>query len=120
MLCMYAFPQCSRDNTGLPLCYEECIAVKQQFCHNDWAHIEENKNRGIYFKYRGHFELPDCDLLPKYKVENKVPSCSYIGLIDMKSDEITCEYIIIYKYINILLCINIIYKMVQDIKLVLK
>lgn len=94
LLCLYAFPQCNSDQIdGLPLCYEDCIAVKMQFCFNDWAHIEDNKNRGIFFKSRGHFELPDCDKLPKYKLENKSATCSYAGLIEMKQEEITYDCI---------------------------
>lgn len=89
---MYAFPKCDVEmNTFLPLCYEDCIAVKQQFCFKDWAHIEDNNLRGISFKSRGHFRLPDCDKLPKYKIENKTSSCSYAGLIEMNKDEITCK-----------------------------
>lgn len=82
----------NNHEVGLPLCYEDCIAVKQQFCHIDWALAEDNKQRGIYFKFRGHFELPDCDKLPKYKVENSSRSCSYAGLTEMKTEEITCRY----------------------------
>lgn len=96
LLCLYAFPECSMQNNheiGLPLCYEDCIAVKQQFCHIDWALAEDNKQRGIYFKSRGHFELPDCDRLPKYKVENSSRSCSYAGLTEMKTEEITYDCI---------------------------
>lgn len=74
-----------------------------QFCFNVWAHIEDNKNRGIYFNSRGHFELPDCDKLPKYKIENKSATCSYAGLIEMKPEEITCKSFCHYRKYNLLL-----------------
>lgn len=87
---MYAYPKCE-SASFLPLCYEDCIAVKEQFCYNDWAHIEDNKVRGIFFESRGHFRLPDCDKLPKFKIENKTMSCSYAALTEMNKDEITCK-----------------------------
>lgn len=98
MLCTYAFPKCSIEKglaVGLSLCYEDCIAVKMQFCYNDWALIEDKKHRGVYFKSKGHFSLPDCDTLPRYAGKGKKQqTCSYIGLTEMKTDEITTECII--------------------------
>lgn len=93
LLCMYAFPKCVMEtSTFLPLCYEDCVAVKQQFCYNDWAHIEDNKMRGIFFESRGHFRLPNCDTLPKHNIANKTAQCSYAALIEMDKDEITCKF----------------------------
>lgn len=92
LLCTYAFPQCHLQNgypVALPLCQEDCIAVKQLFCFNDWALIEDNKQRGIYFKSRGHFELPQCESLPLYNAS--VPVCSCARLTEMKPDEITSK-----------------------------
>lgn len=96
LLCTYAFPQCVTFNgipTSLPLCYEDCIAVRYSFCYNNWALIEENKARGIRFKSRGHFELPNCDQLPRFEVVNGKPSCSHAELTVMKDDEITYDCI---------------------------
>ncbi|KAK5639427.1 hypothetical protein RI129_011919 [Pyrocoelia pectoralis] len=96
LLCLYAFPECSMQNNrevGLPLCYEDCTAVKQQFCHIDWALIEDNKQRNITFKSKGHFQLPDCDTLPRFKNQNSSRTCSYAGLTEMKTDEITYDCI---------------------------
>lgn len=78
------------NHTPLPLCYEDCVAVKQLFCYQDWALIEDNKNRGIYFKSRGHFELPDCEKLPKYSLENGTATCTYAGLTEINQSEVTC------------------------------
>ncbi|XP_006618521.1 tyrosine-protein kinase transmembrane receptor Ror2 isoform X1 [Apis dorsata] len=88
MLCMYAFPQC-HNSVGLPLCYEDCMAVRHQFCFNDWAMIEDNKQRDIYIRSRGHFTLPDCESLPKI-IKGKV-TCSHIHLTDMNEDLVTYD-----------------------------
>lgn len=89
---MYAFPQCiitEKGSVGLPLCYEDCIAVREQLCYNDWAVIEHNKEQGIFFKSRGHFQLPNCDKLPKFNPKNDTPVCSHARLTEMKTDLIT-------------------------------
>lgn len=88
MLCMYAFPQC-HNSVGLPLCYEDCMAVRHQFCFNDWAMIEDNKQRDIYIRSRGHFTLPDCESLPK--VVTGKTTCSHIHLTDMNEELVTCK-----------------------------
>ncbi|KAM0728242.1 Tyrosine-protein kinase transmembrane receptor Ror2 [Formica fusca] len=90
MLCMYAFPMC-HESVGLPLCYEDCMAVRQQFCFNDWAIIEDNKQRDIYIRSRGHFVLPECESLPK--VNKEVPTCSHVHLIDMDEEVVTYDCI---------------------------
>ncbi|KAK6620369.1 hypothetical protein RUM44_006770 [Polyplax serrata] len=95
LLCAYAFPQCSlQDNNavGLPLCAEDCIAVKHLFCYNDWALIEYNKQRKVFVKSKGHFVLPNCDLLPSFKNAKK-PVCSHAKLTEMPLNEITHDCI---------------------------
>ncbi|XP_066996818.2 tyrosine-protein kinase transmembrane receptor Ror2 [Anabrus simplex] len=95
LLCTYAFPQCvvqDGEAVGLPLCAEDCVAVRQLFCYNNWALIEDNKQRGIYFKSRGHFQLPVCENLPKFR-DSPTPTCSYARLTEMKSEEITYDCI---------------------------
>lgn len=94
LLCTYAFPQCGTwngYNIGLPLCYEDCIAVSESLCFTDWSLIELNKQKGRFLKSRGHFRLPNCSELPKYKVNNNGPTCSYAGLTEMKKEEVTCK-----------------------------
>ncbi|KAF4533477.1 hypothetical protein B566_EDAN016565 [Ephemera danica] len=93
LLCTYAFPQCQLLNAypaALPLCQEDCIAVKQLFCYNDWALIEDNKQRGIYFKSRGHFHLPDCESLPSIK-SSSPPACSHAHLTVLRTEEVTTD-----------------------------
>lgn len=95
LLCAYAFPQCvprDNDSVPLPLCYEDCIAVKGLLCFTEWALIEDNKNRNIFLKSRGHFTLPDCEALPKYN--NQTPTCSWTKLTEIKKDEVTTDCII--------------------------
>ncbi|XP_026819617.1 tyrosine-protein kinase transmembrane receptor Ror2-like [Rhopalosiphum maidis] len=58
LLCLYAFPHCQQDKSYFPLCYEDCIAVRELFCYKEWALIEANKQRGIFYKSKGHFSLP--------------------------------------------------------------
>ena len=68
MLCHYAFPDCvirAGDAAGLPLCYEECVAIQQQFCYTEWADLLKQREQGAVFRSRGHFRLPECKLLPK-------------------------------------------------------
>lgn len=91
MLCLYAFPQC-RNSIGLPLCYEDCMAVRHEFCFNEWALIEDNKERDIFIRSRGHFLLPNCESLPK--ISNDRVICSNIHLTDIN------EYLITYNCIQ--------------------
>ncbi|KAJ8918921.1 hypothetical protein NQ315_016823 [Exocentrus adspersus] len=88
LLCVYAFPECNVDKP-LPLCYEDCVAVKELFCYKEWALLEDKKAQGVFIKSRGHFRLPDCGILPVFS--NRTAGCSYAGLIDMKEDEITYD-----------------------------
>ncbi|XP_056635253.1 tyrosine-protein kinase transmembrane receptor Ror2 [Diorhabda carinulata] len=88
LLCFYAFPDCNVSKP-LPLCHQDCIAVKELFCYKDWALIEDRKDQGIFVKSRGHFRLPDCSILPKYN-KNSV-ECSYAGLTELKLDEVTYD-----------------------------
>ncbi|XP_055917209.1 tyrosine-protein kinase transmembrane receptor Ror2 [Eupeodes corollae] len=94
MLCSYAFPQCQTENgqpVKVPLCYEDCVATHLQYCYNDWVLIEEKKERGIFFKSRGHFRLPNCSVLPKYNQTAKKPNCSYIGLTKIDESEVSYD-----------------------------
>ncbi|ODN04404.1 Tyrosine-protein kinase transmembrane receptor Ror2 [Orchesella cincta] len=93
ILCTYAFPKCvlksNWDPVPLPLCYEDCIAVRQAFCYREWALIEDNNQRGINFKARGHFRLPECDSLPR--INDTSSPCSHAKLTEMLPEEITYD-----------------------------
>lgn len=89
-ICAYAFPECN-IYTPLPLCHEDCVAVKKLFCYKEWAIIEDKKAKGVFFQSRGHFRLPDCDKLPSYSIVNKSATCVYTGLTDMNKNEITYD-----------------------------
>lgn len=91
LLCHYAFPSCSfsvGQPSKKPLCREDCVAVRDLFCYNEWAMVEENNRKGIYFKNRAHFRLPDCDSLPSHGNLTD-PSCTHAGLTSIKLDEVT-------------------------------
>ena len=92
LLCHYAFPSCSWSS-GLPslkpLCREDCIAVRDLFCFNEWAMVENNIRKGIYFKSRGHFRLPVCEDLPSHGNSTTDPPCTHGGLTSVKMDEVT-------------------------------
>ncbi|GFV01577.1 tyrosine-protein kinase transmembrane receptor Ror2 [Trichonephila clavipes] len=96
LLCHYAFPACEWIDGfaySKPLCREDCIAVQDLFCYNEWAMIEDNKQRGIYFKSRGHFRLPDCNALPERGNSSSSGVCSHAHLTDIIEEEVT-EYCI--------------------------
>ncbi len=93
MLCKYAFPDCTLNDgvaVGLPLCREDCVALRHHYCFNDWATIEDNKRRGIHIKSRGHFRLPKCEKLPNYDNATKV--CTRSSVTGMRWDLSTSEY----------------------------
>ena len=87
LLCHYAFPDCvirAGDAAGLPLCYEDCIALRQQFCYTEWNKLMKRKERGQHYRSRGHFRLPECDLLPRIESANN--TCTRTGITDMRWD----------------------------------
>lgn len=77
------------------------MATHFQYCYNDWVLIEEKKERNICIKSRGHFRLPNCSLLPRYLnrsaqiLTGRPPSCSYVGLTELKNEEISCKLIVV-------------------------
>lgn len=93
LLCGFAFPKCvDRDGIGyfpLPLCYEDCEAVKMQFCYNDWILYEEQKRRGVYLESRGHFRFPNCEKLPHFSGEGTQVTCNNLGITDMNYSQVT-------------------------------
>lgn len=93
LLCAYAFPKCiNKDGLGhspLTLCYEDCMAVKMQFCYNDWIVIEEQKRRGVFFESRGHFRFPNCETLPKFAGKGSQVTCYNTGITDMDLSQVT-------------------------------
>ncbi|XP_022205112.1 tyrosine-protein kinase transmembrane receptor Ror2 [Nilaparvata lugens] len=94
LLCTYAFPLCvihNNDAIGLPLCYDDCAAVRDSICYNDWARIESNKEQGIFIRSRGHFTLPNCSALPRLSPDKKV--CSHARITETKKNEVTYDCI---------------------------
>ncbi|CAG0892811.1 unnamed protein product [Cyprideis torosa] len=96
MLCNYAFPLCDYAGSypvGLPLCYEDCVAVRDSFCHNEWVLVEENKRRGRYVKSRAHFRLPVCEDLPSLRGNAEGAKCTETGLTSFRKELATTECI---------------------------
>ncbi|XP_071543142.1 tyrosine-protein kinase transmembrane receptor Ror2-like isoform X2 [Panulirus ornatus] len=91
LLCHYAFPECQLEDgyqVGLPLCHEDCVAVRNLFCVNEWLLIEQNKQENRVFKSRNHFRLPDCDALERHGNGSR-RVCSHIGLTTVDEDQVT-------------------------------
>ncbi|XP_047514310.1 tyrosine-protein kinase transmembrane receptor Ror2 [Pieris napi] len=93
LLCAYAFPKCINKedvgNIALPLCYEDCMAVKMQFCYNGWIVIEEQKRRGVFFESRGHFRFPECEKLPRFSGKGSHVTCHNTGITEMDYSQVT-------------------------------
>ncbi|KAK3871189.1 hypothetical protein Pcinc_023649, partial [Petrolisthes cinctipes] len=93
LLCRFAFPECQLKDgyqVGLPLCKQDCVAVRRLFCVNEWLLIEQNKQENRVFKSRSHFRLPNCDTLENYSdVGDRV--CSHIGLTTVDQEQVTYD-----------------------------
>ena len=96
LLCKYAFPDCVLNEgvaVGLPLCQQDCIALRNHFCFKDWAMIEDNKRRSIFVESRGHFRLPKCDTLPTYDNSTTASkACTRSSITSMRWDLATSMY----------------------------
>ncbi|XP_078657904.1 muscle, skeletal receptor tyrosine protein kinase-like isoform X9 [Branchiostoma floridae x Branchiostoma belcheri] len=92
LLCHYAFPNCDTD-TGVPrpapLCREQCLAVQNILCFQEWSLLMDKKRSGIYLRSRGHFRLPVCADLPS--VFNGTRACSNASVFEMKSEMVTVD-----------------------------
>ena len=101
LLCKYAFPDCVLNEgvaIGLPLCQQDCVALRNHFCYKDWAMIEDNKRRNNFLESRGHFRLPKCDVLPKYDnstTANK--SCTRSSSTAKRWDLATSNVLLVFK-----------------------
>lgn len=87
-LCHYAFPDCDATLTPprpLPLCREDCRAVRDLFCHREWTDQLTNKAKSVFLKTRGHFRLPNCPALPR----RADTICSSADLFDLQPDLVT-------------------------------
>ncbi|KAF7494770.1 Muscle, skeletal receptor tyrosine protein kinase [Sarcoptes scabiei] len=94
LLCYYAFPQCSwsqRLPRGKPLCQEDCVAIRESFCNREWALLEDNRQRGVFFKSRGHFRLPHCESLPFNRNLTSPDECSHAELTVWPKEKATFD-----------------------------
>lgn len=95
LLCKYAFPDCVLKDgvaVGLPLCRQDCLALRDHYCYKDWALLEDNKRRGVTVRYRGHFRLPDCAKLPVFDNSTVNKFCTQSSVTAMRWDLATSEY----------------------------
>ena len=100
---------------GLPLCHEDCMALRNHYCFKDWALIDDNKRRNVFVKSRGkfreiilsnskklqkstvfrvfsgHFRLPKCEDLPKHS--NSTKTCTKSSITTMRWDLATSKLI---------------------------
>ncbi|KAH7638363.1 tyrosine-protein kinase transmembrane receptor ror2-like protein [Dermatophagoides farinae] len=96
LLCHYAFPQCSWTKQfpmAKPLCQEDCIAIRESFCNREWALLEDNRQRGVYFKSRGHFRLPVCEWLPSHENHTNPEQCTHAELTTFRKEKATIDCI---------------------------
>lgn len=69
--------------------------MRESFCNREWALLEDNRQRGVYFASRGHFRLPDCEQLPSYREANQTDAgqCSHAELTTFRPDLVTTDCI---------------------------
>lgn len=53
----------------------------------------------FYYNVAIYFRLPECEDLPKYN-KSGIPTCSYVGLVEMNSNEISCKFIFLVSSLN--------------------
>ena len=119
LLCKYAFPDCTLNDgnaVGLPICQEDCVALKSHYCFNDWATIEDNKRRGILVASRGHFRLPKCEKLPKYDNATKVCTKSSVTSMRYELSTSKCSpiqlsnFLLVLSYLFVFCCSDVLWK----------
>ena len=71
-----------------PTIRENCRAVQDLFCYDEWIQVEENKQRGIYFNNRGHFRLPNCSGLPSVSEDGV---CTEVDLFSITPEKLTSK-----------------------------
>ena len=78
--------------------------ARNHFCFTDWAMIDDNKRRGVFVTSRGHFRLPDCEILPKYDNSTASKHCTRTSITTMKWDLATSKFLLVrlYFYVNLL------------------
>ena len=55
--------------------------------------LEDNRQRGVFFKSRGHFRLPECDQLPSYNNKSDHEDCSHAELTTFRKSDVTYDCI---------------------------
>lgn len=55
--------------------------------------LEDNRQRGVFFKSRGHFRLPECDNLPSHNNRTDPDACSHAELTTFRKSDATFDCI---------------------------
>ena len=61
------------------------MALKQMFCYSEWSNLVKQREKGIHIRSRGHFRLPECELLPRINTNGNA-TCTRSGITDMRYD----------------------------------
>ena len=69
---------------------EECLALREPLCYEEWLKIENEKSLGLNVSGWAHFRLPQCEALPSLRPNNSV--CSYADLFEITPDKITSKW----------------------------
>ncbi|XP_053739336.1 muscle, skeletal receptor tyrosine-protein kinase [Synchiropus splendidus] len=96
LLCHTSFPDCNPSGLGpapKPVCREHCLAVRELYCHHEWALLEGSSSiqRGLFRSIIGVHSptllLPKCQNLPS--LHSDPDACTHVPLVDIQTDQIT-------------------------------
>lgn len=96
LLCHTSFPDCNPSGLGpapKPVCREHCLAVRELYCHHEWALLEGSSSiqRGLFRSIIGLHSptllLPKCQDLPSLHADPD--ACTHVPLVEVQTDQIT-------------------------------
>ncbi|XP_038625905.1 muscle, skeletal receptor tyrosine-protein kinase [Tachyglossus aculeatus] len=90
LLCNHVFQECNPTAvipTPKPICREHCLAVRDQYCSNDWLAMEVKSYKGLYQSGLHQLILPECSKLPSMHVEPT--ACTKIPYFEYRKENIT-------------------------------
>lgn len=77
LLCHLRLPECDKTAStpkAKPICKNECLSLKNDFCQKEYAEVGQSTTSDIFF---------DCSTVPKFTVASG--KCSSIGITQCKS-----------------------------------
>ncbi|KAM9793457.1 muscle, skeletal receptor tyrosine-protein kinase isoform X1 [Syngnathus typhle] len=96
LLCHSAFPDCNPSGLGpapKSVCREHCFAVKELYCHKEWAILEGSMSiqPGLFGPAADsntpRLLLPKCQTLPS--LHSDPDACTRVPFVDIKKDQMT-------------------------------